>query len=262
MNNGVFIENVWGEIHCLIVNNDSTYKLFGLPSLTVAIDSRQERAINYGAISPNGKRILFVCDTECVFLCRLPPKKPTVTFTRKLVFKKIPIDLGSPAGYPQYCAWTIDSSYFAFTSEEGIVKWCKIGTPIKELGHIKTSEKFYAISFSSNGVLAFASRTNLRIMETKTWSCTDFQTIHIKDKVTGMGFSPDATKLFLATKGSIEEFTMVGIPTLVQICVAYVQKNYKMYWPNLLTNTWIPLDLKSRIFPTAPNVQFIKGTEK
>lgn len=68
INNAMAISNHCGGTRLLICNNDETIKVYTLPGLQRVASICLPTAVNYCAVSPDGKRMVAVGDSNQVFL--------------------------------------------------------------------------------------------------------------------------------------------------------------------------------------------------
>lgn len=62
-----------GDVRLLVCNNDETIKVYSLPSLQRITTLGLPTAVNYASVSPDGRRLCAVGDSNQVFLFDVTP---------------------------------------------------------------------------------------------------------------------------------------------------------------------------------------------
>jgi WD40 repeat protein len=62
-----------GEIRLLVCNNDETIKIYSLPSLQRITTIGLPTAVNFASVSPDGRRLCAVGDSNQIFLFDISP---------------------------------------------------------------------------------------------------------------------------------------------------------------------------------------------
>jgi WD40 repeat protein len=111
INNAMCISNHLGSTRLLICNNDETIKVLSLPHLQRITTITLPTAVNYCSVSPDGKKMIAVGDSNQVYLYDISysggySKIATLTTT-------------SDAGFS--CAWNQSSEKFAVACQDGFV---------------------------------------------------------------------------------------------------------------------------------------------
>jgi WD40 repeat protein len=111
INNAMCISNHGGGTRLLICNNDETIKIFSLPDLTRVQTIQFPTAVNYAAVSPDGRKLLAVGDSPQVFMYNITANGDYV--------KVATLAGATDAGFS--CAWNQSSEKFAVASQDGYV---------------------------------------------------------------------------------------------------------------------------------------------
>jgi len=140
----------------------------------------------------------------------------------------------------QYCCWTMDSKIFAFTTECGLVMWCRRTDLKNPLGKFKTRSSCYKIVFlEDDTLLAFVTRDDLYIAPVHNFKNVvqwiDFSKRYTHRRsmnITGLCVTPNSKSIFVSHEHGIDEFQIVGVQTLVEVCVASIVKHRETHWQN------------------------------
>jgi WD40 repeat protein len=68
INNALCISKFGNEARILICNNDETIKIYSLPELQRITSISFPTAVNYAAVSPDGRKLVVVGDSSQVFM--------------------------------------------------------------------------------------------------------------------------------------------------------------------------------------------------
>ncbi|KAG0256248.1 cleavage and polyadenylation specificity factor subunit 2 [Actinomortierella ambigua] len=146
INNALCISEHLGGTRLLISNNDETIKVYSLPGLEPLTSIKLPVAVNYASVSPDGRKMVAVGDSNEVFLFDISVaagyhKIGTYTATQDASFS---------------CAWNQFSDKFAVASQDGFVsvwdvrhseKLCTLGSKQHPPGKGSTR----CVKFSSSG---------------------------------------------------------------------------------------------------------------
>jgi WD40 repeat protein len=160
------------------------------------------------------------------------------------------------SGSPQYCDWSQDGTMFAVTSECGLVAWWHSETK-QLLGSYLCRTEPYTIRFGprrASNLLAFVEREVLHVLNLYNPAQHQILCLPKSSFVTGLDFAEDGTKMFVGTKAGILEYTMVGVYSLVDQCLTYIQRNANMWTPEQLQ--LLPQDLFERLFNNLTPIKF------
>ncbi len=100
-----------GELRLFLSNNDKTVKVFSLPSMTVIVTITFPIAINYASLSPDGKYLVAVGDSNQTYLYSAVHSSE---YQRIKTFSE-----ASDSG--MCCAWNSSGMCFASASQDGSV---------------------------------------------------------------------------------------------------------------------------------------------
>ncbi|RUP49556.1 WD40-repeat-containing domain protein [Jimgerdemannia flammicorona] len=159
INNALSISERPGEPPRLMVcNNDETIKVFSLPSMRKVANILLPTAVNYASVSPDGRRMVAVGDTNQVFLFDISASGQ---------YKRVATYIASNDSSFS-CSWNQASDIFAVASQDGIVsvwdirnskKLCKLGS--KQYPQTKGATR--CVKFSPSGSLDLLAFSEVRI---------------------------------------------------------------------------------------------------
>jgi len=258
MNNGVdFAYKKGVGVYCVFPSNSGYVQMFecgGAESKVVKhnFDSR----VNYASLSPNGKFMVSLCDKSHVHLHKVDDKLD--------IKEKGCISLSSWQGRAcsQYCCWTKDSKIFAFTSECGLVMWWRTDDMEKPLGQYNTRSSCYKIVFlKDDTLLGFVTRDTLFIVSVHNFAARAKQSFSIRSSVTGLCVTPNSKHLFVSHTQGIDEFRLIDVQTLVELCIECITKHIESHRKHYNWST-IPQELYTRIFlPSSLKIKFLDEEE-
>ena len=111
INNALCISHHGGQDRLLVCNNDESLKIYSLPGLERVASISFPTAVNYAAVSPDGKKLAVVGDSSEVFLYNI---------TASGSYEKISSLRGTnDAAFS--CSWNQTSEKFAISSQDGFV---------------------------------------------------------------------------------------------------------------------------------------------
>ncbi|KAJ3083501.1 hypothetical protein HK102_001038, partial [Quaeritorhiza haematococci] len=126
-------------VRLLICNNDETIKVYSLPGLQRITSISLPTAVNYCAVSPDGRKMVAVGDSNQVFLYDVSASGG---------YQRIAELTGSnDAGFS--CAWNQSSDKFAVASQDGFVS----------IWDVRSSEKLAKLGSKQNPQVKGACRS-------------------------------------------------------------------------------------------------------
>ncbi|KDQ17451.1 hypothetical protein BOTBODRAFT_171937 [Botryobasidium botryosum FD-172 SS1] len=162
INNALLIDTVtspMGALRIFVSNNDCTVKVFevgesgnGARRLKGAGFLKLGTAVNHASISPDGRTLLAVGDTNQVFLYNISTGADTVTFDKIATY-----GAGADANFST--AFSADGSKFAVASQDGLVTVWDVRSS-SELAVYRTAPRPVAGTHSSAGL---ASSTGISL---------------------------------------------------------------------------------------------------
>ncbi|KAF9276806.1 hypothetical protein BGZ88_001507 [Linnemannia elongata] len=208
INNALCISEHLGGTRLLISNNDETIKVYSLPGLQRLTSIQLPTAVNYCSVSPDGRKMVAVGDSNQVFLYDISvaggyQKIGTYTATTEASFS---------------CAWNQSSEKFAVASQDGFVsvwdirhseKLCKLGS--KQQPQVKGATR--CVKFSSSGsidLLLYSEHVSyVNLVDARTFN--DRQVIRVApaghdEHISGIAMSPDSKVCFVGLENSVLEF--------------------------------------------------------
>ncbi|KAI8914668.1 WD40-repeat-containing domain protein [Gorgonomyces haynaldii] len=217
INNSMFISNHFGETRLLICNNDETIKIYSLPDLVRLQTIQFPTAVNAAAVSPDGRKLIAVGDSQQVFLYNITPNGDYVKTTTLVA--------GTDAGFS--CAWNQSSEKFAVATQDGYVSVWDIRsteklTKLKSMQHPQVKGACRCVKFSPSGsmdLLMYSEHISyINIVDTRNFS--EKQTIRVSppgndQNISGISFSEDCKKVFVGVENSILEYQ---VDTMARRC--------------------------------------------
>ncbi|KAI9105476.1 WD40-repeat-containing domain protein [Phlyctochytrium arcticum] len=209
INNAMCISQHLGGIRLLICNNDETIKVYSIPGMQRITSISLPTAVNYAAVSPDGKKMVAVGDTSDVFLYDISASD---NYT-----KIATLTASSDAGFS--CAWNQSSEKFAVASQDGFVsvwdvrnmheKIAKLGS--KQDPQVKGACR--SVKFSPTGsidLLMYSEHMSyVNIVDARTFN--QRQTVRVAPSstdqhISGITFSPDSKNIFVGMESNVWEF--------------------------------------------------------
>lgn len=220
INNAMCIYNHQNETRLLISNNDETIKVYSLPGLQRISSITLPTAVNYSSVSPDGRKLCVVGDSNQVFLYDISHSggyQRIATYTTT-----------SDAGFS--CAWNQSSEKFAVASQDGFVsvwdirsseKLAKLGTKQCNSGsnnfrnpntpQVKGAAR--CVKFSPAGsidLLMYSEHVSyVNFVDARTFNSR--QTIRVAPPncdahISGIAYSPDSKTAFVGLENTVLEY--------------------------------------------------------
>ncbi|GJJ76386.1 hypothetical protein EMPS_08745 [Entomortierella parvispora] len=208
INNALCISEHLGGTRLLISNNDETIKVYSLPGLQRLASIQLPTAVNYASVSPDGRKMVAVGDSNQVFLYEISvaagyQKIGTYTATTDASFS---------------CAWNQSSEKFAVASQDGYVsvwdirhseKLCKLGS--KQQPQVKGATR--CVKFSSSGsidLLVYSEHVSyVNLVDARTFNERQIVRVAppgVDEHISGLAISPDSKVCFVGLENSVLEF--------------------------------------------------------
>ncbi|OZJ03568.1 hypothetical protein BZG36_03091 [Bifiguratus adelaidae] len=200
------------KIQMMVCNNDQTIKVYDLPIMQKQATIALPTAVNCASMSPDGRHMVAVGDTNQVFLYDVSKsgsyvRRHTFTGSRESSFS---------------CSWNQRSEIFAVASQDGIVnvydikamrKICELGT--REQTYSKNATR--CVKFSSSGSLDLLAYTEhesyIHIVDARTFNAQ--QSIRVAPdessldvNISGLSFTPDSRRLFVGLEHAVHEYEL------------------------------------------------------
>ncbi|KAI9592477.1 hypothetical protein BDF19DRAFT_498479 [Syncephalis fuscata] len=207
INNAIHISRHLDQDRVVVCNNDQTIKAFTLPDLNKVATVQLPVAVNHASVSPDGKRMVAVGDSDEIFMFDVRSGG---------YFHIATLKGADDAGFST--AWNRTGNQFVVTSQDGqVTVW-----------DIRSSEKLASLTctqqpsrvrgavrcakFSQSGavdLLAFSEHINyVNVVDARTYQ--DRQSVCIASDtdqhIAGMDFSPCGTRLFVGTENSVAAY--------------------------------------------------------
>jgi len=208
INNALNISNHLDETRILVCNNDETIKVFSLPSLNRVTSIQFPTAANYAAVSPDGRRMVAVGDSNQVCLYDIS----AAAGYRKIASMHSMNDAGFS------CSWNQNSDKFAVACQDGFVcVWdVRSSEKLAILGSKQNPQIKGAcrnVKFSQGGsvdLLMYSEHVSyINVVDARTFLRR--QAIRVAppntdNHISGIAWSPDAQSIFVGTENHIMEF--------------------------------------------------------
>ncbi|KAJ1966743.1 hypothetical protein IWQ62_002282 [Dispira parvispora] len=191
--------------HLLVCSNDKTVRIFSLPDLKPMHGITFDEAINCASVSPDGRKLVTVSDSEVVqlFDIRNSTYEPALTFR-------------SNHGAAYSCNWNMLSNTFAVATNYGYVDVWDIRST-KKLHQVASTQhpgkegSCRVVKFAPSYVadmLVFSEQSNfVNVVDTRTFG--EVQRIPVTDrghKITGFTFSPEGSELYVGLANRLLQF--------------------------------------------------------
>ncbi|KAH8554405.1 WD40-repeat-containing domain protein [Umbelopsis sp. PMI_123] len=208
INNGVTVAETNGDKRLLVSNNDETIKVFSIPSMHLIDSLCLPTAVNGVTVSPNGRHMVAVGDSNEVFVFNITSSGEYV-HTASLCASK-------DSNFS--CSWSHNSDKFAVASQDGTVNvWDMRSTiPLYSLGSKQSPNAKGAarcVKFSTSGavdLLAYTEHVSyVNIVDARNFSTQQVLRIspsHLDYHITGMSFAPDSRSLLVGLENSVLEY--------------------------------------------------------
>eukprot|EP00736_Rhodelphis_marinus_P000943 Rmarinus@m.18191 len=194
VNNALNVTRHCGETRLLVSNNDETIKVFSLQTMDEVATIQCGVAINYSAVSPDGKHMVAVGDSDHTFLFDTNGYKLMSTLKE--------------TGDAGMCsAWNAASNQFAIASQEGkVIVWdlrmlrVLAKLEAKQTAPVKRACRSLRFSPSSAiDLLTFTEHVSyLHVVDARTYN--DHQVIRTcpqESDISGVCFSADSNRIFV-----------------------------------------------------------------
>jgi WD40 repeat protein len=207
INNALTISQHMGELRLLVCNNDETIKIYELPSLASIATLQLPTACNHAAISPDGKKLVAVGDSNEVFLYDIRGQ----TYTLIQSFQAT-----SEANFS--CAWNRSDDLFAVASQDGYVSVFDVRQTTK-LAQLPAKQRTQVrgvcrcVKFAPTGpidLLMFSEHVSyVHLVDTRLLD--NQQTIKVpsdegEQHIAGITFTPESKSILIGTEHSVYEY--------------------------------------------------------
>mmetsp|Transcript_13588 Transcript_13588/g.34180 ORF Transcript_13588/g.34180 Transcript_13588/m.34180 type:complete len:256 (+) Transcript_13588:3-770(+) len=189
-----------GDLRLFVSNNDKTVKVFSLPSMTLITTISFPVAINYACLSPDGKFLVAVGDSNQTYLHSAVPNSG---YQRIRTFSE-----ANDSG--MCCAWNSSGMCFASANQDGSVcVWDLRST--KVLTKLRTTSNCACrvVKFSSGltDLMAFSEHfSRFHVVDARTFAYEQVCSVsEAEDQhdISGLSFSPDGSKLYTCIEDSL-----------------------------------------------------------
>ena len=201
VNNALHIgQDCSGELRLFLSNNDKTVKVFSLPSMTVIVTLTFPIAINYASLSPDGKFLVAVGDSNQTHLYSAVQNSG---YQRIRTFSEA-TDSG------MCCAWNSSGMCFASASQDGSVcVWDLRST--KVLAKLQTQDKnaCRVVKFSSGltDLMAFSEHhSRFHIVDARTFAYEQVVSAAPERDISGLCFTPNGSKVYSCIGDNLLEY--------------------------------------------------------
>ncbi|KAG2178745.1 hypothetical protein INT43_001591, partial [Umbelopsis isabellina] len=210
INNGLCISNTNGEKRLLVSNNDETIKVYSLPSMRLIDNICLPTAVNGVTISPDGRHMVAVGDSNEVFLFN-------ITNSGEYVHT---VSLSASKDSNFSSAWSQNSDKFAVASQDGTVNvWDTRSTiPLFTLGSKQSPNAKGAarcVKFTNMGavdLLAYTEHVSyVNIVDARSFDSQQVVRVspaHLDYHITGMTFDPESQSMFVGLENSLLEYSI------------------------------------------------------
>ncbi|KAI9034309.1 hypothetical protein DFJ74DRAFT_715569 [Hyaloraphidium curvatum] len=208
INNALAVVEHHAGTRLYVSNNDMTVKVLALPTLDAVATLPLPTAVNYTAVSPDGRTLVAVGDTPEVFVFDVSASGE-YTHVETLTASK-------DSGF--CCAWNRSSRNFAVASQDGAVSVWDVRMPSRKLARLQSRQggtrgAARCLKYSPAGgvdLLAFSEHQSyVHLVDARTYASS--QAIRTAPPgadpdVAGIAFSPDCRSLYAALNSQIVEF--------------------------------------------------------
>ncbi|KAG2226537.1 hypothetical protein INT45_014281 [Circinella minor] len=186
-----------GDLRVTICNNDQTISVYSIPNMQKLVLLDMPAAINQVAMSPDGEKMLAVCDNGYVYIYQISDYQR---------IKELKVTEGAAL---LACAWKPTSDVFAVSTQNGLVQVYDAHTYqlMAQLGSVESRETRNAprsIQFSKGplDLLAYAEHvSNVNIVDTRTYETRQIIRLGPKERdahIAGLTFSSDNRSILVA----------------------------------------------------------------
>lgn len=208
INNSLCISNIHGQTRLLICNNDETIKVYSLPGLQRIASITLPTAVNYASVSPDGRKLAAVGDTNLVYLFDI---SASGTY-----HKVASLTATNDSGFS--CAWNQSSDKLAVASQDGFVSVWDMRSSEK-LAKLESKQSSQAkgacrcVKFSPSGsvdLLLYSEHMSyFNVVDARTFN--ERQVIRAAPpnqdlNISGITYSPDSKTIFVGLEGTILEY--------------------------------------------------------
>lgn len=188
------------QVRLFVCNNDDTIKVFGLASGALVTMLRCPVAINYCALSPNGRYLVCVGDNRHTYLYQATP----ICYRQCAVYTE-----SCDAG--MCCAWSASGSLFAAASQDGTnTVWDHRSSKVVAHYHTPLACRNVKFSPAPLDLMAFAEhRSRCHLVDCRMWGreqVLDIGGPEGEPDISGMDFSPSGKRLYVGTEGGIAAY--------------------------------------------------------
>ncbi|CAM0141743.1 hypothetical protein VKS41_007591 [Umbelopsis sp. WA50703] len=210
INNGLCIADTNGEKRLLVSNNDETIKVYSLPSMRLIDNICLPTAVNGVTISPDGRHMIAVGDSNEVFMFN-------ITNSGEYVHT---VSLCGSKDSNFSSAWSHNSDKFAVASQDGTVNvWDTRSTiPLFTLGSKQSPNAKGAarcVKFTNMGAIDLLAYTEhvsyVNIVDARTFNSQQVIRVspaHLDYHITGMTFDPESQSMFVGLENSLLEYSV------------------------------------------------------
>lgn len=209
INNALSISALGGpdQLRLFVCNNDETIKIYSLPELILLRTLSLPTACNHAAISPDGRNLVAVGDSNEVFLFDIRGQTFTLTHTFRST---------NDAGFS--CSWNRFGNGFAVASQDGYVSIFDlrknqklISLASKQQAPLKGACR--CVKFSPTGpidLLMFSEHVNyVHVVDARTFldrQILRVSPLGIDQHVAGVTFTPESKSLLIGTDTAVYEY--------------------------------------------------------
>ncbi|TPX43959.1 hypothetical protein SeMB42_g04503 [Synchytrium endobioticum] len=207
INNALCISNHLNETRLLVCNNDETIKILSLPEFQRVSLLTLPTAVNYCSVSPDGRKLIAVGDSNQVFLYDISAGG---------YHKVAALTASNDAGFS--CSWNESSEKFAVASQDGVVSVWDIRSPeklakleSKQTANVRGAVR--CVKFAQAGcadLLMYSEHSSyFNVVDTRTFE--NIQNIRVAppgndQHISGVAFSPDARSIFVGMENQVVEY--------------------------------------------------------
>ena len=201
VNNALHIgQDSSGDLRLFVSNNDKTVKVYSLPSMAPITTLSFPVAINYASLSPDGKYLVAVGDSNQTYLHHA---QGSSGYQRTRTFSE-----ASDSG--MCCAWNASGMYFASASQDGTVcVWDLRSTKVLAKMQTQSHCACRVVKFSSGltDLMAFSEHfSRFHVVDARTFTYEQVVDVSPRDEqhdISGICFTPDGSKLYTCIEDSL-----------------------------------------------------------
>ncbi|KAJ1541411.1 hypothetical protein HK405_010667, partial [Cladochytrium tenue] len=216
INNALCISSHQGQARLLICNNDETLKVYSLPGLQLITKIPLPSAVNYAAVSPDGRRLAAVGDlkpggdSKQVYLFDI---SASGTYQRVATFSAADDSCFS-------CAWNQTSDKLAVASQNGFVTvWDVRSTGTAKLAEFGSKQRpqgkgaCRCVKFSPSGavdLMVYSEHVSVfNVIDARTFNERQVVRVappNMDQDIAGFTFSPDGKAIFVGLENQVLEY--------------------------------------------------------